>query len=96
MKYNNWRVYSYDVWGNAKEGFDVNDCFRTSYVCRIADDASLAAIVRALKRSGYLNKNLKTKSVDFSYNDNICNDTTIYFNSAKDGRPEGELRKEEE
>ena len=23
-----WELRTYDVWGNAKDGYDVNDCFR--------------------------------------------------------------------
>ena len=91
-----YRLYSYDVWGNVKDGFEVNDVFKTSYVCEIPDNASDADIVKALKSCGYLKKTLKTKSVDFSFNDAIIGDesTPIYFGDARNGKPEGELRLE--
>ena len=94
MKYRLYKIVSYDVWGNAKDGWEVNDAHTTGYTCRIATDADDAAIVRALKRSGWLKKTLKTKSVDFSYNDAIMGDasTPIYFGDARNGKPEGELR----
>jgi len=95
MKYLTYEILSYDVWGNEKDGFEVNDTHRTGYTCRIPENADNAAIVRALKRCGWLKKTLKTKSVDFSYNDAIMRDewTPIYFNDARNGRPEGELRR---
>ena len=35
-----WRYYSYDVWGNAEEGWDVNDVTRTSVTFEIPEGAS--------------------------------------------------------
>jgi hypothetical protein len=86
---NEWRLYTYDVWGNARDGFDVNDVFKTSTILEFSDNASDADIVKALKKAGYLRKGIRTSSIKFD-----GDDETIYFSDARNGRPEGELRRE--
>lgn len=37
-KSNQWRVVTYDVWGNATDGWEVNDKFRTPHVLELDDE----------------------------------------------------------
>ena len=83
-----YKLISYDVWGNAKEGFDVNDAHYTGLTVELPNDATDRQIVKALKVCGYLKKTLKTKSVHIHGDDEFA----IYFDDARNGKPEGELR----
>ena len=44
MRLIKYEVISYDVWGNAKDGFDVNDMHNTGLTCNIPVGADNAAI----------------------------------------------------
>jgi len=82
-----YKVVSYDVWGNKKDGFEVNEAHYTSFTVELSEDATNREIVKALKDCGYLKKGLHTKSVRID-GDEYC----IYFSDARNGKPEGELR----
>ena len=43
-----YEVITYDVWGNAKDGFQVNDVFRTGRTIELDENASDYAINRTL------------------------------------------------
>jgi len=90
-----WRVYIYEKWGSKKDGWNVFNVLKTSHVCTLPDDQDCdnKTIMRALKHSGWVGcKTLKTKSLTFDRN---CMTTRIYFNNAKNDRPEGFLLLEE-
>lgn len=73
-------VYHYDVCGNPRDGFEVNDS-RTAGTVDIADTASDMDILRALKSLGELKPTARLASVRMSDNgDSIDIDD-------KDGRP---------
>ena len=65
MKYD---LYSYDVWGNNKDGFEVNDLY---FQCTIEIDneshehTTDKQIIQALKDEGYLKKNARFNSFGF-------------------------------
>jgi hypothetical protein len=82
-----YQVISYDVWGNEKDGFEVNQAFTTSFKIELPKDATDKQILKALKDVGYLKKGLHLSSVEF---DN--HETAIYFTDARNQKPEGELR----
>jgi len=83
-----WRYYSYDVWGNAKEGYDVNNVFKTNEIVDIPNVVrSDKALLTFLKNIGFFKKSLKVTLFDTDGDDEV-----IYLNYR--GKPEGELRKE--
>jgi hypothetical protein len=47
-----YRLYTYDLLGNAKDGFEVNDVYRTSTVIEVQDDTSDRAINRRIGGRG--------------------------------------------
>ena len=80
-----YRVHGLDVWGNKNEGFQVNDVYPSQGTIEFPEDASYAEIVRALKREGFLKRNLSvTIDGERGY--------TMYVEDARIHRPEYELR----
>ena len=59
-----YRIYDYDVWGNAKDGYEVNDVFKTSYVVELSENPSDEEIIKALKKVGFLKPNFRTSSFE--------------------------------
>ncbi len=80
MKY---RVYTYDVWGNKKDGFEINDCFATDIMIDSSKD-----IVKSLKQEGFIKKSIKNKSFEIE-GDEDC----LYITYAPDYYPLCELRR---
>lgn len=93
-KVSTWRYYSYDVWGNAEDGFDVNQVFRTSEYVDIPDAVQTdAQLFDHLVNIGFLSgKDIRAEL--FETDHNVACDDVIYF--SYDGRPEGEFRLESE
>lgn len=84
----NWRVYSYDVWGNAKEGYDINNVFRTNEIIPIPYEVeSNEEFIKYLRKIGFFRKSVKTKYVEID-----GDEESLYFSYK--GRPEFELRRE--
>jgi hypothetical protein len=78
----NWDLYTYDVWGNARDGFDVNNVFRSCSV-QLPPDATDNQILRAVGASRC--------EIDYSQ----CETETIYIRVKRNGKPAGELRRRE-
>lgn len=85
-----WRLIDYDVWGNARDGFEVNAAYTTSTYVEFDEGISDAALIKLLKREGLLKKGLRASSIDMD-----GDEYTIYFSDARNGRPEFELRRED-
>lgn len=87
-----YQLINLDVWGNARDGFEVNDRYATSTYVSIPEDSSDAEIVKILKDEGIIKKGIRTASVeidgDFEY--------SLYINEKKTGRPGFELMRVEE
>lgn len=83
-----YRLYDYDVWGNEKEGYTVNDCFRSCQTIDLDESWDDARIIKALKHAGIIKKGIRAKSIRIDGE----MDYTLYF-EYKD-RPEFELRRE--
>ena len=49
-----YRVYDYDVWGNEKSGYEVNNVFKTSTVLEIPYNFSNKGIIKKLKEAGFI------------------------------------------
>ena len=80
------KIYTYDVWGNAEDGWEVNNVYFNSTIefedTDLLDDEHL---YWALIRLGVLAPDSKA-SLDWQDED-LC-----YVNSSTDGKPLGEVR----
>jgi hypothetical protein len=83
-----YRVHPLDVWGNAKDGFQVNDVYPSRGEVQFPEDASHEEIVAALKKAGFIDRNIRHKSIRI---DGEQGDT-LYVEHESTGRPEYELR----
>lgn len=76
-----WRLYTYDVWGNAEDGWDVNEVLWTSVTENIPIDASDRAIREAFR---------------FDPRVGLEGDEETIYLTSETGKPLGELRWEKE
>ena len=83
-----YEIIDYDVWGNEKDGFEVNQAFYTGHYVDIPENASDAEVVRILKDEGVLKKTVRTSSVGIEGEEGY----TLYFTHLPTARPEFELR----
>ena len=85
-----WRLISYDVWGNAKDGYEVNQAFYTNDYVELPENPSNTEIVRALKHIGWIKAGLHVESVGIEWS----GENVIYISDSRQGhgnRPEFEL-----
>jgi len=83
-----WVVWTYDVWGNAKDGWDVNDRFRVGKIVLTHGEENVEEwFNKAMIREGM---NVRWKDIDNS----ISSEDVIYFRREKDGMPLGEITRE--
>lgn len=75
-----WLIYVYDVWGNRRDGFEVNNEFRTGKSIRVPAGGTNQAIIRVLKRGGYIARWTGVEAPDEDEND-------IWLENAKTGEP---------
>jgi hypothetical protein len=75
-------VWTLDVWGNAREGFEVNDRSRLRERLFVRRDSSDKELLKALKDAGLLNKRCHFKS--FSVHGD---DAQLFIDSRKTGEP---------
>jgi hypothetical protein len=78
-----YRIYSYDVWGNAEDGWDVNDVYRGGLI-EVEDGTPDIHLLNALFTSGEL----------FRINDSMGVDDALIIYRIADNRPVCELRYE--
>ncbi len=65
-----WTVCSLDVWGNERDGYEVNNIFRTEFDdLYISEDTTDKEIIQFLKRIGYLKKTCKDSKFDIDGDD---------------------------
>lgn len=84
-----FRLYTYDVWGNEKDGYEVNDVSRTSETYKLFKDYTDREILEALQEQGAIPKagiSLKLIEIEGDFDTSLA----FYYN----GRPEFELRPE--
>jgi hypothetical protein len=83
-----FRWYSYDVWGNEKDGYEVNNVFRTNDVVFIPNVVKTdKALITYLMNIEFLSPKLNRKLMEIDGDEYV-----IYFTYK--GRPDGELRAE--
>lgn len=87
MKY---EVFSLDVWGNAEDGFEVNDLFRIDTI-ELPEAATDDQILAALEESG----NINAGSSPLANVDDPGDGDLITIEQKSDGRPVLQLRRVE-
>lgn len=87
-----WKLCTYDVWGNAKDGYDVNDVYgRGNVSLRLRVET---ANLGTLQEFDYASPSDYQIKQIFGFRGRIDmdgDDTTIYVNRLRDGYPLGEL-----
>ena len=83
MTMREWRFWSYDVWGNAREGYEVNDRYEIDKV--YIDDS---IIEDKKKLSSLIRKVYGLKKIQLSFDGGERN---IYIEASRDGYPIGEM-----
>lgn len=76
-------VWTYDVWGNARDGYEVND--RSKFGTYDVDPSVATddkATIRFLKEIGLLKAGVQARSLEFD-----GDDKNIYVNASRDGYP---------
>jgi hypothetical protein len=56
-------VHSLDVWGNARDGYDVNDVYPSSGTIIVPIDATDDEVIAALKADGFVKRNVRKSSI---------------------------------
>jgi hypothetical protein len=89
-----WEVWTYDVWGNAKDGYEVNDrnCVHREYPIRLKiqkeNVGTLHEFSYAYPSYFQIRKALGLRRIKIECEgDDVC----IYVNASRDGFPCGEL-----
>lgn len=85
-----FRLYTYDVWGNSKDGYDINNTFRTNIVLELKPNFSDKELIKQLNKH-YFSRKHQARSFLIDGDDQF-----ITVNSAKDYYPICELRLETE
>lgn len=82
-------VHALDVWGNKRDGFEVNDVYPSSGKVTLRDNSTKKDVIQALKREGFIRTGIRMNSIGF---DGEFGER-LYIDDMKDGgRPVYELR----
>ena len=81
MKYYNYTVYDYELWGNPKDGFEVNNVFKGEEGIIISEDIvnNDKELVKSLKRLGIIKKGIHFNSIEIDGEPEY----TLYFNDVR-------------
>lgn len=82
-----FRWIYYDVWGNKKDGYEVNAKYTSNDVVMIPDDLNDKQLTTHLKKQGLFKGSVRSNLVEYD-----GDEFTIYITYK--GKPEGELRAE--
>jgi len=80
-----YELIEYDVWGNARDGYEVNQAFRTNQFYDIDPDWNDDKLIKELKKYGLIKKRIKKSSIEIG-----GDEFSIYLDYK--GKPEFELR----
>lgn len=88
-----WEVWTYDVWGNAKDGYQVNDrfCQDRAYPLKLEVEACNAGTEREFETACPSDKQLRAVFGVKCKLETDGDDCNIYVNRARDQYPLGEL-----
>lgn len=80
-KHYKYDVFDYEVWGNAKEGFTVNDVFLFATDIDLPESVVMndKKLIKKLKQLGIIDKRIHTKSIDIVGEP----DASLYFNDIR-------------
>lgn len=88
-----YEIISYDVWGNAKDGWEVNDAHRTGDFIDLPDDASDKQIRQALYRQAGFSRGILSMKIEQDGSGDSESSYYLEDNSRRAaGRPFCELR----
>ena len=78
---NYYSMVEYDVWGNSKDGFEVNNAYVTEKDIVLSDDClkSNKALIAALKRLGFIKRGTHSKSISIEGE----SEYTLYFSDVR-------------
>lgn len=88
-----WELWTYDVWGNARDGYDVNDrsCFNRAYELELTVETHNAGTAHEFKSATPSDKQIREafgiRCRFETYGDDRC----IYVTRERDGYPIGEM-----
>jgi len=72
-EFNSFRLITYGVWGNYKDGYEVNDCSKTGITLLLDDQCTKEDVVKGLKEKGFFSKRMRFSSVDLSWgHEHVC------------------------
>lgn len=74
-KAHTYEVFSLDVWGNALNGYDINDWYKTGKTVTFMSDWDDARMLKELRDQGFTNKHVTARS--FSLNDPSADGCTL-------------------
>jgi len=60
-----YRLYTYDIWGNKKDGYEVNDAFASDITVDIAPDDQEETIIKKLRAEMPVQQRRRRQSKDF-------------------------------
>jgi hypothetical protein len=62
-------VIEHDVWGNARDGWEINDSRRTGECVVLSTSMNEKEIVQALKEEGIVRRDLRMNMIQIEWND---------------------------
>lgn len=84
-----FRLYRYDTWGNAEEGYWVNDVWRTADTIDMPEEVGSEEVLTRLANEGLISH------PHYLYDAEWQDGPTWVLTWREDGKPLGELREEE-
>lgn len=81
MKYYNYSMYDYEVWGNKHDDFQVNNVFRTESGIVMSENTVFndQKLIKALKDLGIIKKGIHARSIEIDGEAAF----TLYFNDVR-------------
>lgn len=88
-----WEIATYDVWGNSRDGYEVNDTYRSGEIELYAAVTRYNADTpQEFKGAGLSNRQIK-RTFGVTCRIDVDGDDMVYYvNRQRDGYPIGELR----
>ena len=59
-----YRVFSYDVWGNEEDGWEVNDVWKTWHTVELSPECTDDEVIEELIACGYADPELKKSGIE--------------------------------
>lgn len=85
-----WKIVSLDVWGNRKDGYEINNATYSGKEIELPAEPTDAQVRLALIHAGYLKKSMRLDRLEFDGDDAL-----IQVSRKSDGYPIVQIRMEE-